>query len=135
MEKQSALPQWVLALLDNLFFVAKLDAAATQTGLRMATARTLEKALTQAQSDLPVLIVIDLDAQGCRPFEFIRAIKADERLRTIPLLGFVSHVNTGVQQQARAAGCDRVLARSVFSRDLPELLQKAINQASPANGA
>lgn len=112
-----------LALLDNLFFVAKLDAAATQTGLRLTTARTFEKAIAQAQASLPVLIVIDLDAQACRPFEFIRAAKADERLQAIPLLGFVAHVNTGVQQQAREAGCDRVLVRSAFFRDLPQLLQ------------
>ena len=116
----------VHALLDNLFFAAKLNAAAAQTGLRSSTARTLEKALAQARAELPVLIVLDLDAQACRPFEFIRALKADETLRAIPLLGFVAHVNIGVQEQARQAGCDRVLARSVFSRELPALLKGAL---------
>jgi CheY-like chemotaxis protein len=125
MVEQPAPPHLVLALLDNLFFAAKIGAAATQAGLRLATTRTWEQALTHAESNLPVLIVIDLDAQACRPFDFIQAVKADARLQVIPLLGFVAHVNTGIQQQARAAGCDRVLARSVFSRDLPQLLQMA----------
>ena len=120
----------VLALLDNLFFVAKLDAVASLSGLRLVTARTAEKGLQLAEADLPILIVIDLDAQACRPFDFIHAVKANPLLQAVPLLGFVAHVNTGVQQQARAAGCDRVLARSVFSRDLPELMQTAFNQAT-----
>lgn len=124
--QQAAVPV-VLALLDNLFFTAKLAAAAAQTGWQLLTARTCVKALSQASSKQLALIVIDLDAQACQPFEFIRAVKADELLRALPLLGFVSHVNTGVQQQARAAGCDRVLARSAFSRDLPLLLQATIN--------
>ncbi len=122
----------VLALLDNLFFTAKLAAAAAQSGWQLLTARTCEKALTLARAQqlaliVPSLIVIDLDAQACQPFAFIQAVKADEELCALPLLGFVSHVNTGVQQQARAAGCDRVLARSAFSRDLPRLLQASIN--------
>lgn len=134
MVQQSVSTRSLLALLDNLFFVAKLAAAASQTGLHLVTARTLDKALTQALTNLPALIVIDLDAHPCRPFDFIQTVKADERLRAIPLLGFVAHVNTGVQQQARAAGCDRVLARSVFFRDLPELLQTASKQEVPPRG-
>lgn len=129
---QCAITHRVLALLDNLFFVAKLDAAAAQTGWHLVTARTLEKAMTLARTNPPSLIVMDLDAQACRPFEFIRNLKMDETLRTIPLLGFVAHVNTGVQQHARAAGCDRVLARSVFSRDLPLLLQ-AVSKGEETN--
>lgn len=123
-----------LALLDNLFFVAKLKAAATQTGWELQVARTGETALAHACARQPTLIVLDLDATACRPFEFIKAVKAEPTLSEIPLLGFVSHVNTGVQQQAREAGCDRVLARSVFSRDLPALLQAAIKSKEPSNG-
>lgn len=123
-----------LALLDNLFFVAKLKAAATQTGWELQVARTGESALAHARAQQPALIVLDLDATACRPFEFIRAVKAEATLSEIPLLGFVSHVNTGVQQQAREAGCDRVLARSVFSRDLPALLQAATKSKELLNG-
>ena len=117
----------VLALLDNLFFAAKLNEAAKPAGLTVTTARHATLALEKAKALAPALIVLDLDAAACEPFTFIRQVKADETLRAIPLLGFVAHVNTGVQQQARAAGCERVLARSAFSRDLPRLLQELSN--------
>ena len=124
----------ILAVLDNLFFVAKIKEAALQVGLRLETARSAAQALSLAQTLKPVLVVLDLDATTCQPFEVIRQLKADEALRAVPLLGFVSHVNTGVQEAARQAGCDRVLARSVFSRDLPRLLNEAAEKAASNNG-
>ncbi len=120
----------VLAVLDNLFFVAKIKEAALQAGLRLETARSVAPALAKVKAARPVIILLDLDATACQPFDLIRQLKSDEALRAIPLLGFVSHVNTGVQEQARQAGCDRVLARSVFSRDLPRLLKEAAEKAA-----
>ena len=114
----------VLAVLDNLFFVAKIKEATLQAGLRLETARSAAQALAKVHAARPVIVLLDLDATACQPFEIIHQLKAVEALRAIPLLGFVSHVNTGVQEQAQQLGCDRVLARSVFSRDLPRLLQE-----------
>jgi hypothetical protein len=42
------------------------------------------------------------------------------------VVGFGSHVDTDVHQQAVAAGYEEVLARSVFFRRLPELLDRAV---------
>jgi hypothetical protein len=51
-------------------------------------------------------------------------------LRAIPTLGFVSHIkshiNTKLQEQARIEGCDRILARSVFDRNLANLLSQFV---------
>jgi len=41
-----------------------------------------------------------------------------------PVLGFASHVAAETIAAARGAGCDEVLARSAFTRRLPELLRK-----------
>jgi CheY-like chemotaxis protein len=124
----------ILAVLDNLFFVAKIKGAAQQAGLHLETTRSATQALAKAQATRPRLILLDLDAAACQPFEVIRQLKADEALRAVPLLGFVSHVNTGVQQAAWQAGCDRVLARSVFARDLPKLLKEAAEKTAANNG-
>jgi len=51
-----------------------------------------------------------------------RELKADDELRQIKLLGFFSHVQTELQRNALAAGFDKVIPRSVFARDLPEIL-------------
>jgi hypothetical protein len=63
-----------------------------------------------------------LHNQRVDPVALARELKADDELRLIKLLGFFSHVQTEVQRNALAAGFDQVIPRSVFARDLPEIL-------------
>ncbi|MFN0088488.1 MAG: response regulator [Blastocatellia bacterium] len=117
-----SMPGKILLLLDNLFFAGKILPAAAEAGREVVRARTASRALELARSERPAMIILDLDASECGPLELLRQLKADEELARIPTLGFVSHVNTGRQAEAREAGCDRVLARSAFDRDLRSLL-------------
>ncbi len=114
----------ILVLLDNLFFAAKINQAASSIGATVNYAKTSTKALEAARNELPSLIIVDLEATACSPLELITGLKNDEGLRAAPVIGFLSHVNTGLQEDARAAGCDRVLARSVFDRNLVDLLKE-----------
>jgi phosphoketolase len=43
-------------------------------------------------------------------------------MRGIPTVGFLSHVQKDLAVAAREAGCDRIVARSAFTRDLPRIL-------------
>jgi CheY-like chemotaxis protein len=103
----------VLAVVDNLFFAAKINAAAAAVGAEVSYVRD------PARAECPALIIVDLDAAGCAPLETLAGLKADPEVGHIPTLGFVSHVAIELQERARQSGCDRVLARSVFTRDLP----------------
>ena len=114
-------PRKILILLDNLFFAAKINQAAALAGAKPIYAKTPTQALLRAHAENPFLIIVDLDAAKCAPMEFLLQVKTDPVLQTIPTLGFASHVNTGVQQQAREAGCDRIMARSAFDRNLATL--------------
>jgi len=118
-------PRKVLALLDNLFFAAKINQAALQANVHPIYVKNSTQALVLARAEQPALIIVDLDEAKCAPLEFIAQLKTDNELRTIPTVGVVSHVNTGLQQLAREAGCDRVMARSTFDRELPTLLSQS----------
>lgn len=120
----TATPRKILVLLDNLFFAAKINQAAVQANVQPVYAKTSVRGLVIARADHPTQIIVDLDEAKCEPLEFIAQLKADNDLRVIPTLGFVSHVNIGLQQQAREAGCDRVMARSAFDRNLVALLSQ-----------
>ncbi|MDX2034076.1 MAG: hypothetical protein SF339_25605 [Blastocatellia bacterium] len=112
----------ILLLLDNLFFAGKILPAAEEAGREVLRARTAARALELARAERPSLIILDLDAEACGPLEFLRELRAEAGLAEIPTLGFVSHVNTQRQAEAREAGCGRVLARSAFDRDIRSLL-------------
>jgi hypothetical protein len=52
----------------------------------------------------------------------IAAMKADEKLKRVRTLGYVSHVDSETIAAARAAGIDEVIARSAFADRLGDLL-------------
>jgi PleD family two-component response regulator len=114
----------ILILLDNIFFAAKINSAAAQANVQPVYAKASAQALELVLAERPVLIIVDLDEAKCAPMEFLTQLKKNNELQTIPTLGFVSHVNIGVQQQAREAGCDRVMARSAFDRNLLTLFNQ-----------
>jgi CheY-like chemotaxis protein len=113
----------VIAVVDDLFFASKIRGTAEQFGVSVSFPRASEALIEAALRDQPALIICDLHATRIDPIALARLLKADERLSSIPLLGFFSHVQTELQQQAEQAGFDRVMPRSAFSKDLINLLQ------------
>lgn len=62
------------------------------------------------------VVVVDLGRPGA-----LDAV-ADVSALGVRVIGFGSHVDADLLEQARAAGCDQVLARSRFFADLHALL-------------
>jgi len=112
----------IIAVVDDLFFASKIRGTAEALGVNARFARNIDVMLEAARRDQPSLIICDLHSQKVNPMELAKRLKADKELRSIPLLGFFSHVQTELQQQAEAAGFDRVLPRSAFSKHLPQIL-------------
>ena len=113
----------ILAALDELMFKVKILETAKRVGARVATASTAGDVLARARAERPALIILDLHAEACAPLEVLKALKADPDLKTIPTLGYFSHVQAEVGQRALDGGCDQVLPRSAFSARLPDLLR------------
>jgi CheY-like chemotaxis protein len=112
----------VIAIVDDLFFASKIRGTAEQLGVSVSFPRRIDALMEAARRDQPQLIICDLHATRIDPIELAKELKADEQLRPIQLLAFFSHVQTELQQQAEQAGFDRVIPRSAFTRNLPEIL-------------
>jgi len=111
----------ILGVMSDLFFTVKIIDAAKKVGLAAEFVKEKSRALEKAK-DGPAMIILDLNCDAADPLGVIAAIKADPATAAIPMLGFISHVQVLRKQQAEQAGCDRVVARSVFAEKLPELL-------------
>jgi DNA-binding NtrC family response regulator len=112
----------VVALLDDLFFQAKLLETAKQVGVEVrtcATPDTLEAEIAKAE---PRLIVVDLNARS-DAFEVLKRLQA--RGSKIPLIAFLLHVQVDLAERARAAGCLDVMPRSKFTQNLATILARA----------
>jgi len=91
--------QTVISVVDDMFFASKIRAVAEAAGVEISFPRSGEAVVSKA-----------------------REIKSHEDLRDIRLLGFFSHVQTELKNNAVAAGFDQVIPRSVFARDLEQIL-------------
>jgi CheY-like chemotaxis protein len=98
----------VVALVDDLIFRTKILETAKHAGVDVLA--------------VSAPAVVDLNART-------GGITALQRLREAgnqaPVVAFLSHVQTELAEQARAAGCTSVLPRSKFSQQLPEILRQA----------
>jgi PleD family two-component response regulator len=112
----------VLAAVDDLFFAAKIKATGETAGAEVRFAKSLSKAISQAEEDAPDCVLVDLHSEKCEPMALARAFKASDQLKEARLIGFFSHVQTALMREAQAAGYDDVLPRSAFTKRLPELL-------------
>ena len=74
----------VLAVVEDLFFVSKINPVASQVGAEVRYARSGAQALELARAERPSLIIIDLHATGCRPLDLLAQLKADAELRERP---------------------------------------------------
>ncbi len=115
----------VIAAVDDMIFAAKIRATAEQLGVSVEFPRADAALLATARAVKPALILVDLHTTRYDFAALAAALKADPALAKVPLVGFFAHVNTELMQRARAAGFDRVLARSGFVKQLPELLAQA----------
>jgi CheY-like chemotaxis protein len=112
----------ILVAVDDLMFSSRISTAAKAAGASIRFARSREAVLDAARETMPSLVILDLNSARLKPLEIVSAIKQDPALAAVPMLGFVSHVDTATIEAARAAGVDRVLARSAFVQQLPDLL-------------
>lgn len=113
----------VIAVVDDLYFGAKILETARQLNVQLALVRSPEELAAKARSVRPALVIFDLNAEGCRPLEGIRWVKASPELKDTPALGFFSHVQHELKAAAAEAGCDRIMARSAFTAQLPDILR------------
>ena len=112
----------VVAVVDDMFFASKIRATAEALAVEIAFPRNRELLLAKVAEKKPDLIVVDLHNQKVDVLELVRQLKSMEEFAGVPLLGFFSHVQKELQQAALAAGYDQVIPRSVFSRDLAQIL-------------
>ena len=121
-----------IALIDDLFFQAKVRETAKHTGIALETASTGEQLLKAAEANPAALILVDLNARH-GALDAVEQLCAQNRQADLAdklgnprrVIAFLSHVQTDLAERARAAGCQDVMPRSKFTQNLAEILRAA----------
>jgi DNA-binding NarL/FixJ family response regulator len=112
----------VIAAVDDMLFISKIRATADHVNVDVLFERNTDALLASARAKNPNLIIVDLQARKIDPIALAMTLKSDPDLRAIVLLGFFSHVETDLMNEAIKAGYNRVMPRSAFSKDLATIL-------------
>ena len=114
----------LVALVDDLMFLSRIREAGRAAGVDVKTARKADE-LVAAARDGASLVLVDADSERLPWQEAVIALRAVPELASLPVVAFLSHVHVDHAEAARAAGASRVLARSAFVKELPQLVAQA----------
>ena len=122
--RRTRLKSHIVALETDLFFAVRIESAVRAAGAQPELVGD-GAALREAIDRWPELVIIDLAVAGWE--EPVRRAKSLPDTRPIPIVAFGSHIDTQALAAARKAGCDHAWARSRFTAELPDLLQRVLN--------
>jgi CheY-like chemotaxis protein len=111
----------ILLVEDNEMNRDMLSRRLERKGYQVAIACDGQQGVDMAASETPDLILMDMSLPVIDGWEATRRIKADERLRLIPIIALTAHAMQGDEQKAKDAGCDDYDVKPV---ELPRLLGK-----------
>jgi PleD family two-component response regulator len=114
----------ILAVVEDLLFTVKISDAVKRAGLEVEFVKSERDVIDKATNENPLLIILDLNFTAVQPLKLISKLKSNSEMKQISVIGYLSHVQGELKQQAQEAGANIVMARSAFSQNLPQILKR-----------
>jgi len=96
----------ILLVEDNEENRDMLSRRLTRRGYKVVIAMDGEQGVTMAQSEVPDLILMDMDLPVLNGWEATRQLKAASATQAIPIIALTAHAMVGDRKKALEAGCD-----------------------------
>ena len=103
----------------------------TLKGYEVLLAANGEQALELAESEMPKVILLDINMPGIDGMETCRRLRADEKTRLIPIVLITAYGAT--KAEAHDAGADDIIYKPFDMRDLSIRLKSVIRVGHIAN--
>jgi CheY-like chemotaxis protein len=89
-------------------------------GYAIELAADAEQAQALLQHMTPDLILMDIALPGMDGLALTRSLKADEKLKHIPVVAMTAFAMTGDDRKALDAGCDGYITKPIDTRKFPQ---------------
>jgi CheY-like chemotaxis protein len=126
-EPTHAQPQQILALVNDLFFMLKIEDTAKHLGWPIRFASTVREFLERLEDVRPTLLIADLTIGTEDLALLFNQLRASPQQATRPILGYTTHADwkrTGPLHDQ----CTTVVTKDTLSRSLPTLMQRLVHQ-------
>ena len=90
----------------------------TSAGFSVLEAVNGAEGITKAKTELPDLILMDIQMPVMDGYEATRRIKSDAATASIPIIAVTSYALSGDEVRAREAGCNGYVAKPFSPRQL-----------------
>jgi CheY-like chemotaxis protein len=120
----------ILVVDDNPTNLKLASALLRAEGHTVVPATDAEEAEALLAERVPDLILMDIALPGMDGLELTRRIKADARLRHVPVIALTAFAMKGDDDRAREAGCDGYITKPIDTRAMPTLVRQALQQAA-----
>jgi CheY-like chemotaxis protein len=120
----------ILVVDDNPTNLKLASALLRAEGHTVVPATDAEEAEALLAERVPDLILMDIALPGMDGLELTRRIKADARLRHVPVIALTAFAMKGDDDRAREAGCDGYITKPIDTRALPVLIADALQKAA-----
>ena len=120
----------VLVIATNLFFLPRIQNIAAPSGCDTRQVMTIDRLKEEMADGETVLVLVDLEADPDFWGEAVGRVLASGPSRP-QVVGYGGHTNTTMLSKAEEVGCDLVLTKGQFSRDLAELIADAAESVAP----
>jgi hypothetical protein len=112
----------VVAVVRDLFFVARIRETARLVGTPLTFARTPEEIVAALGEETPALAIVDLTTNG---WDYDAIFEALAAAPGVPVLGFTTHALARATQPLHGR-CRRVVTKETLTQELPVLLQHGL---------
>ena len=121
--------QKILVIATNLFFLPRIQNIAAPSGCDTRQVMTIDRLKEEMADGETVLVLVDLEADPDFWGEAVGRVLASGPSRP-QVVGYGGHTNTAMLQKAEEVGCDLVLTKGQFSRDLSKLIAEAVGSVT-----
>ena len=110
----------ILVVDDNPINLKLASDVLEMEGYSTLKAVDAERAQEMLEQTIPDLILMDIALPGMDGLTLTRKLKADERLRHVPVIALTAFAMKGDDRKALEAGCDGYITKPIDTRKLGE---------------
>lgn len=94
----------------------------------VVTATDGQQAIEMAHTQQFDLILMDMSLSDLDGWEVTRRLKADEKVRHLPIIALTAHAMVGDREKALAAGCDEYESKPISFQSLIDKIRALLPQ-------
>jgi CheY-like chemotaxis protein len=113
----------VIAVVKDLFFVARIRETARLVGTPLDFARAPEEVARALAAGPADLVILDLTTNGWDYDAVLGAI--EQATPRVPVLGFTTHALARLTQPLHGR-CERVVTKETLTQELPRILREGV---------